>query len=157
MALPSGGEDMTVEEGDSFPTVDELLPRHPMSLSDFLKESAPTPALKLEEAGQMVPKDRKEYSDIDKKTVEKNYHAKKILVKKSKIGMLTTKDELFRMKDDESIQDMYTRFTSIINELHSLGDVIPRNKLALAAWEDSFSESEREPDAENSSMMAVET
>ncbi|XP_070011457.1 uncharacterized protein [Nicotiana sylvestris] len=33
------------------------------------------------------------------------------------------------MKDVESIQDMHTRFTSIINELHSLGDVIPRNKL----------------------------
>ncbi|XP_070028926.1 E3 ubiquitin-protein ligase BRE1-like [Nicotiana sylvestris] len=33
------------------------------------------------------------------------------------------------MKDDESIQDMRTRFTSITNELHSLGDVIPRNKL----------------------------
>ncbi|XP_070020797.1 intracellular protein transport protein USO1-like [Nicotiana sylvestris] len=43
--------------------------------------------------------------------------------------MLTTEYELFRMKDDESIQDMHTRFTSIINELHSLGDVIPRNKL----------------------------
>ncbi|XP_070002387.1 uncharacterized protein [Nicotiana sylvestris] len=33
------------------------------------------------------------------------------------------------MKGDESIQDMYTRFTSIINELHSLGETIPRNKL----------------------------
>ncbi|XP_075095347.1 uncharacterized protein LOC142173622 [Nicotiana tabacum] len=33
------------------------------------------------------------------------------------------------MKDDESIQDMHTRFTSIINELHSLGETIPRNKL----------------------------
>ncbi|XP_019238088.1 PREDICTED: uncharacterized protein LOC109218192 [Nicotiana attenuata] len=33
------------------------------------------------------------------------------------------------MKDDESIQDMHTRFTSSINELHSLGDIIPRNKL----------------------------
>ncbi|XP_070014220.1 uncharacterized protein [Nicotiana sylvestris] len=33
------------------------------------------------------------------------------------------------MKDDESIQDMHTRFTSIINELHSLCEVIPRNKL----------------------------
>ncbi|XP_009791234.1 uncharacterized protein [Nicotiana sylvestris] len=32
------------------------------------------------------------------------------------------------MKDDESIQDMHTRFTSIINELHSLGEIIPRNK-----------------------------
>ncbi|XP_070019146.1 uncharacterized protein [Nicotiana sylvestris] len=33
------------------------------------------------------------------------------------------------MKDDESIQDMHTRFTSIIYKLHSLRDVIPRNKL----------------------------
>ncbi|XP_070020017.1 uncharacterized protein [Nicotiana sylvestris] len=50
-------------------------------------------------------------------------------VKQSKIDMLTTEYELFRMKDDESIQDMHTRFTFIINELHSLGDVVPRNKL----------------------------
>ncbi|XP_009625595.2 uncharacterized protein [Nicotiana tomentosiformis] len=33
------------------------------------------------------------------------------------------------MKDDESIQDMHTRFTSIINELNSLGEIIPRNKI----------------------------
>ncbi|XP_070017357.1 intracellular protein transport protein USO1-like [Nicotiana sylvestris] len=111
--------------------------------------------------------------------------------------MLTTEYKLFGMKDDESIQDMHTRFTSIINELHLLGDVIPRNKLvrkilsvlpgfweskvnaiteakdlqtltmdelidnivkqALAAWGDFSSESERELDAENISMMAVET
>ncbi|XP_070025450.1 uncharacterized protein [Nicotiana sylvestris] len=111
----------------------------------------------------MVPKGRKEYNDIDRKAIGKNYHAKRILmcgigpdeynrvsacdnakeiwealqtthegttqVKKSKIDMLNTKYELFRMKNDESIQDMHTRFTSIINELHSLGDVIPRNKL----------------------------
>ncbi|XP_070049779.1 uncharacterized protein [Nicotiana tomentosiformis] len=50
-------------------------------------------------------------------------------VKQSKINMLTTEYEHFRMKDDESIQNMYTRFTSIINELHSLGEIIPRNKL----------------------------
>ncbi|XP_070047490.1 uncharacterized protein [Nicotiana tomentosiformis] len=43
--------------------------------------------------------------------------------------MLTTEYELFRMKDDESIQDMHTRSTSIINELHSLGEIILRNKL----------------------------
>ncbi|XP_070028589.1 uncharacterized protein [Nicotiana sylvestris] len=35
---------------------------------------------KFEETGPMVPKDRKEYSDIDRKAVEKNYRAKKILV-----------------------------------------------------------------------------
>nr|XP_016468487.1 PREDICTED: uncharacterized protein LOC107791021 [Nicotiana tabacum] len=50
-------------------------------------------------------------------------------VKQSKIDMLTTEYEIFRMKDDESIQDMHTCFTSIINELHSLGETIPRNKL----------------------------
>nr|XP_033508253.1 uncharacterized protein LOC117273256 [Nicotiana tomentosiformis] len=56
-------------------------------------------------------------------------HEETTQVKQSKIGMLTTEYELFRMKDDESIQDMHTRFTSIINELHSLGEFIPRNKL----------------------------
>ncbi|XP_070035645.1 uncharacterized protein [Nicotiana tomentosiformis] len=50
-------------------------------------------------------------------------------VKQSKIDMLTSEYELFRMKDDEFIQEMHTRFTSIINELHSLGEIIPRNKL----------------------------
>ncbi|XP_070030384.1 uncharacterized protein [Nicotiana sylvestris] len=50
-------------------------------------------------------------------------------VKQSKIDMLTIEYELFKMKNDESIQDMHTRFTSIINELHSLRDAIPRNKL----------------------------
>ncbi|XP_070025313.1 uncharacterized protein [Nicotiana sylvestris] len=49
-------------------------------------------------------------------------------VKQSKIDMLTTKYELFRMKADEYIQDMHTRFTSIITEIHSLGEIIPRNK-----------------------------
>ncbi|XP_070036376.1 uncharacterized protein [Nicotiana tomentosiformis] len=50
-------------------------------------------------------------------------------VKQSKIDMLTTEYELFRMKDDESIQDMHTQFTSIINELHFLGEINPRKKL----------------------------
>ncbi|XP_070007642.1 structural maintenance of chromosomes protein 3-like [Nicotiana sylvestris] len=99
------------------------------------------PMKKVGESGPMVPKTRKEYNDIDRKVVEENFRAKKILealqtahegttqVKQSKIDMLTTEYELFSMKDDESIQDMHTRFTSIINELHSLGEIIPRNKL----------------------------
>ncbi|XP_070020881.1 uncharacterized protein [Nicotiana sylvestris] len=98
-------------------------------LWDVICDSPHVPMKKLGETGPMVPKDRKEYSDVDKKTVEKNYRSKKILVKQSKIDMLTTEYELFRMKDDESIQDMHTILTSIINEFHSLGDVIPRNKL----------------------------
>ncbi|XP_070013101.1 uncharacterized protein [Nicotiana sylvestris] len=105
------------------------------------------------------------HTEADKKAVEKNFRAKKILVrgigpeeynrisicdnakeiwealqiahegttqvKQSKIDMLTTKYELFKMRDDEFIQDMHTRFTSVINELHSLGETIPRNKLEL--------------------------
>ncbi|XP_009775756.1 uncharacterized protein LOC107759620 [Nicotiana tabacum] len=84
-----------------------------------------------------VPKIRKEYNDNDRKAIEKNLQAKKILVcaherttqvKQSKIDMITTEYELFKMKDDKSIQDMHTRFTSIINKLHSLGEIIPRRK-----------------------------
>ncbi|KAL5556311.1 hypothetical protein UlMin_038547 [Ulmus minor] len=42
-------------------------------------------------------------------------------VKESKISMLVHKYELFQMKHDESITQMYTRFTDIINDLSSLG------------------------------------
>ncbi|XP_033510561.2 uncharacterized protein [Nicotiana tomentosiformis] len=111
----------------------------------------------------IVPRTRKEFNDVDRKAIEKNFRAKKILVcgigpneynrisacqstkkiwevlqtahegttqvKQSKIDMLTTEYELFRMKDDESIQDMHTRFTSIVNEFHSLEEIISRNKL----------------------------
>ncbi|XP_070004866.1 uncharacterized protein [Nicotiana sylvestris] len=110
-----------------------------------------------------MPKTRKEYTDGDRKAIEKKFRAKKILmcgigpdeynmisacettkkiwealqtahegttqVKQSTIDMFTTEYELFRMKDDESIQVMHTRFTSIINELQLLGEIIPKNKL----------------------------
>ncbi|XP_070009507.1 uncharacterized protein [Nicotiana sylvestris] len=106
-------------------------------LWDVICDGPHVPMKKLGETGPMVPKDRKEYSDVDRKAVEKNYRAKKILicgigpdeynrisacdsakeilealqtaherttqVKQSKIDMLTTEYELFRMKDDESI------------------------------------------------------
>ncbi|XP_070013093.1 uncharacterized protein [Nicotiana sylvestris] len=46
------------------------------------------------------------------------------------------------MEEHESIQEMHTHFTSIINELHSLGEIIPTNKLVrkiltilLCSWE----------------------
>ncbi|XP_070043047.1 uncharacterized protein [Nicotiana tomentosiformis] len=73
-------------------------------------------------------------------------HKGTIQVKQSKIDMLTTEYELFRMKDNESIQDIHTHFTSIINELHSLGEIIPRNKLVRtilcvlpSSWESKVS------------------
>jgi hypothetical protein len=42
-------------------------------------------------------------------------------VKESKISMLVHSYELFKMKSDESISEMFTRFTDIINSLKSLG------------------------------------
>ena len=42
-------------------------------------------------------------------------------VKESKINMLVHKYELFKMKHDESINEMFTHFTDIINSLKSLG------------------------------------
>ncbi|XP_075095073.1 uncharacterized protein LOC142173391 [Nicotiana tabacum] len=66
-------------------------------------------------------------------------------VKQFKIDMHTTVYELFKMKEDESIQEMRTLFTSIINELHSLGEIIPTNKLVRkilsvlpGSWESKF-------------------
>ncbi|XP_019255262.1 PREDICTED: uncharacterized protein LOC109233861 [Nicotiana attenuata] len=93
-----------------------------------------------------VPKTRKEYNDADRKAIEKNFRFKKILVcgigpdeynmisacqsaKEIWEALQTAHEGQHRMKDDESIQDMHTRFTSIITELHSLGEIIPKNKL----------------------------
>nr|XP_033513623.1 uncharacterized protein LOC117278294 [Nicotiana tomentosiformis] len=132
-------------------------------LWDVICDGPFVPTKKVGYPTVIVPMTRKEFNDADRKAIEKNFLAKKILVcglgpdeynrisacqsakeiwealqtahegttqvKQSKIGMLTTEYELFIMKDDESIQDMHTRFTSIINELHSFGEIIPKNKL----------------------------
>ena len=42
-------------------------------------------------------------------------------VKDSKINMLVHKYELFKMKSDETIMCMFTRFTDIVNNLKNLG------------------------------------
>nr|XP_033517338.1 uncharacterized protein LOC117281598 [Nicotiana tomentosiformis] len=132
-------------------------------LWDLICDRPFVPTKNLGDPAVAIPKMRKEFNDADRKTIEKNFRVKKILVcgigpneynrisacqsakeiwealqtaherttqvKQSKIDMLKTEYELFRMKDDESIQDMHTLFTSIINELHSLGETILRNKL----------------------------
>lgn len=46
-------------------------------------------------------------------------------LKDSKVDMLTIQYESFSMMEGETIQEMHTRFTSIINELHYLEEVIP--------------------------------
>jgi len=49
-------------------------------------------------------------------------------VKKSKVDNLNRQYELFRMAEGETIQEMHTRFTSIINEMYSLGEIVPNGK-----------------------------
>ncbi|XP_049372851.1 uncharacterized protein LOC125837822 [Solanum verrucosum] len=49
-------------------------------------------------------------------------------VKESKVDMLTTKYENFTMKERETIHEMYTRFSSITNELRCLGEPIHSSK-----------------------------
>ncbi|XP_075099098.1 uncharacterized protein LOC142175983 [Nicotiana tabacum] len=245
-------------------------------LWDVICDSPHVLMKKLGETGPMVPKDKKEYSDIDRKTVEKDYRAKKILVcrigpdeyniistcdsakeiwetlqtahegttqvKQSKIEMLTienklvrkilnvlpgsweskvnviteakylqtlTMDELIgnlkiyemkRKKDserrepnkeknlvlkaensDSSEEDSdMADLTKMFQKMVRRNDGIPKRrslskarnndlchnqksaaenvvKQVLAAWGDSSNELEGEPDAENSSMMAVKT
>ena len=46
-------------------------------------------------------------------------------VKRSKIDLLISKYERFVMEPRENIQEMFTRFTNITNELVSLGKIVP--------------------------------
>nr|XP_033516621.1 uncharacterized protein LOC117280967 [Nicotiana tomentosiformis] len=113
-----------------------------LELWDVICNGPFVPMKSIDEPAVIAPKTRKEYNDVDRKAIEKNFRAKKILVcsirpdeynrifacqsakeiwealqiahegttqvKKSKIDMLTTEYEFFRMNDDESIQDMHT-------------------------------------------------
>ncbi|XP_049364246.1 uncharacterized protein LOC125829001 [Solanum verrucosum] len=97
------------------------------------------------EITKVIPKTRQQYNEVDRKKIEKSYRAKKLLakeiwdslrtahkgteqVKESKVDMLTTQYENFTMKEGESIHDMNTRFSSITNELRSLGEPISSSK-----------------------------
>ena len=60
-------------------------------------------------------------------------------LKKSKIDKLNRHYKLFRMAEGETIQEMHTRFTAIINEIYSLGEIISNGmtvkKVLLESWE----------------------
>jgi len=43
-------------------------------------------------------------------------------VKDSNVNILTRKCEMFKMQEHESIKEMFTRFTTIVNELNALGE-----------------------------------
>ncbi|GAV72469.1 UBN2 domain-containing protein, partial [Cephalotus follicularis] len=88
-------------------------------------------------------------------------------VKESKISMLVHEYELFLMHDNESISDMFTHFTTIINSLKNLGKSYPNQELqskkkkafVATTWDDSDpSSSEEESDEEvaNIAFMAIE-
>ncbi|XP_015060404.1 uncharacterized protein LOC107006346 [Solanum pennellii] len=49
-------------------------------------------------------------------------------VRKSKIVYLNRQYELFRMAEGETIQEIHNRFTAIINEIYSLGEIIFNGK-----------------------------
>ena len=63
-------------------------------------------------------------------------------VKQSKVNMLVHTYEMFKMEPSETISDMYTRFTNIINNLKSLGKTYTDQELVnkilrslLASWD----------------------
>ena len=47
----------------------------------------------------------------------------------SRINTLTQEYELFRMNQNETVQDMQKRFTHIVNHLASLGKIFPNEDL----------------------------
>ena len=49
-------------------------------------------------------------------------------VKKSNIDMLTSQYENFKMREGETIHEMFTKLSSITNELRSLGEPISISK-----------------------------
>jgi gag-polypeptide of LTR copia-type len=51
------------------------------------------------------------------------------MLKKAKEERLQSMFENFRINEHESIEDMYTRFTILINEFVDVGDLLPTNKI----------------------------
>ncbi|XP_070020787.1 uncharacterized protein LOC142181037 [Nicotiana tabacum] len=104
-------------------------------LWDIICDGPFVPTKNLGDPAVDIPKMRKEFNDVDRKAIKNNFRAKKILV----CGI--SPDECNRISTCQSTKEIWealqiahegttqTRFTSIINELHSLGESIQRNKL----------------------------
>ncbi|XP_070035291.1 uncharacterized protein [Nicotiana tomentosiformis] len=60
--------------------------------------------------------------------VPKVMHERTTQVKISRGTLLYSQYENFSMKDGETIQEMYTRFTTLTDELKSLGRIIPEKE-----------------------------
>nr|XP_009789275.1 PREDICTED: uncharacterized protein LOC104236927 [Nicotiana sylvestris] len=113
-----------------------------LELWDIICDGPHVPMKKLEETGPLVPKERRECNNIDRKAVEKDYRAKKILM--CGIGL----DAYNRVSACDTAKEIW----EALQTAHE-----GTTQEALAAWGDSSSEFERESNAENNSMMAVET
>ncbi|GAV70163.1 UBN2 domain-containing protein, partial [Cephalotus follicularis] len=93
--------------------------------------------------GVVSPKPENEYNDNDFRMLQLNSKAKHVLFcavgphefnrisscDSAKEIMLVHEYELFIMHDNESISDMFTRFTTIINSLKNLGKSYPNQEL----------------------------
>ncbi|XP_070049674.1 uncharacterized protein [Nicotiana tomentosiformis] len=78
--------------------------------------------------GVDVPKTRVDCTAEDLRKWENNAKAKKWLVKRSRGTLLYSQYESFAMKKGETIQEIYTRFTTLTNGLKSLGKIIPEEE-----------------------------
>lgn len=50
-------------------------------------------------------------------------------MERAKIDNLNRQYKLFRIKKGKTIQDMHIKFTIILNEIYSLGELIPTGKI----------------------------
>ncbi|XP_070035457.1 uncharacterized protein [Nicotiana tomentosiformis] len=82
----------------------------------------PLSILKENAEGLDVPKIRADCNADDLKKWEKNAKSKKWLV----CGL--GPDKYNTIQDGETIQEMYTRFRTLTNELNSLGRIIPQEE-----------------------------
>ncbi|KAL6348531.1 hypothetical protein AAG906_013151 [Vitis piasezkii] len=95
-------------------------------------EDGPTFPTKLVD-GVLVPKPKQEWNELDRRNFQLNAKAVFTLqcamdrneynriLKESKINLLVHNYELFSMKENETIVEMITRFTDIVNGLEALG------------------------------------
>ena len=80
----------------------------------------------------------KEFKKISKCTTAKEMWEKLQItfegtkqVRQTRINMLTEEYELFRMEEGENIESMFERLSTITNDLHALGRIIPETDLIL--------------------------
>ncbi|GKV51922.1 hypothetical protein SLEP1_g58536 [Rubroshorea leprosula] len=82
---------------------------------------------------KVVPKEEVEWNDEDLGKIMINNkavtHEGTSQVKESKINKVICMYELFKMKSEESIQDMYTRLNDIVTNLKALSKVYPSQEV----------------------------